>query len=60
MESMDNVRFTRRSDVWSYAVMLWEVFTLGEVPYADWNCDIVVGLRKQLRLRKAAHIPDEM
>ena len=32
-ESMRDFKYTSRSDVWSYGIVLWEIATLAEVPY---------------------------
>lgn len=34
-ESVYYGKFTGKSDVWSFGVTLWEVWTFGELPYDD-------------------------
>lgn len=36
-ESIERSRFTSKSDVWSFGITLWEMWTYGDVPYGDDN-----------------------
>ena len=35
MESIITNKYDTKSDVWSYGVLIWEIFTRGDLPYFD-------------------------
>uniref|UniRef100_A0A0X3PTF0 Tyrosine-protein kinase SYK n=1 Tax=Schistocephalus solidus TaxID=70667 RepID=A0A0X3PTF0_SCHSO len=52
-------RFDSKSDVWSYGITLWEVFSFGERPYKDMKgAQILSMLDQGLRLSRPARCPE--
>ncbi|XP_022305312.1 uncharacterized protein LOC111112206 isoform X3 [Crassostrea virginica] len=50
---------TEKSDVWSYGVVLWEIFSMGEAPYEGVRSnELDSKLQKGLRLKKPEHCDD--
>ena len=37
VEALDDFRFSVKTDVWSFGVVTWEIFTRGAVPYIELN-----------------------
>ena len=62
IESLSQMKFSTMSDAWAYGVTLWEVFSLGNVPYPGmaWNLDFVDQLLNGLRLPKPTYASDAM
>lgn len=51
-ESLRDAIFTEKSDVWSFGITVWEIFTLGETPYPTLTADeILPHLNSGLRLQ---------
>ena len=61
-ESLADGIFTPMSDVWSYGIVLWELFSLARTPYPAIEPD--EGFQKRLesgyRMEKPDYAPDEM
>ncbi|KAM3867210.1 platelet-derived growth factor receptor beta [Diretmus argenteus] len=61
-ESIFHNLYTTLSDVWSYGILLWEIFTLGGTPYPDlpMNELFYSALKRGYRMTKPTHASDEV
>jgi len=60
-EALKYGKFSIKSDVWSYGVVVWEIFTFGEQPYTgQTNHEVVKALNAGERLEKPEKCPDDI
>jgi serine/threonine protein kinase len=62
LESLKYLSFSSASDVWAYGVTVWEIFSLGEVPYPgySWTMDFVEELERGLRMSRPKYATEHM
>lgn len=62
IESLREMSFSTESDVWAYGVTMWEVFSMGDVPYPgrSWSLDFVHELENGMRLLQPKNAPNHM
>ncbi|KAI9559073.1 hypothetical protein GHT06_015862 [Daphnia sinensis] len=60
IESLTDRIFSSESDVWPYGVLLWELFTLGKVPYPgmDTGHQLIKEIQKGYRMEKPEYAPN--
>ncbi|XP_053159760.1 platelet-derived growth factor receptor beta isoform X2 [Hemicordylus capensis] len=61
-ESIFNNLYTTLSDVWSFGILLWEIFTLGGTPYPElpMNEQFYNAIKHGYRMSKPTHASDEI
>ncbi|KAM9324362.1 macrophage-stimulating protein receptor [Gastrophryne carolinensis] len=61
LESLQTQKFTTKSDVWSFGVLIWELMTRGAPPYPDVDpYDITRYLFRGRRLPQPEYCPDPL
>lgn len=60
-ESIQTSKFNSQSDVWSFGVLLWEIFSHGKVPYEQLDTDTIKENKAQgIHLEKPDTCPDDV
>ncbi|XP_077999919.1 uncharacterized protein LOC144452654 [Glandiceps talaboti] len=60
-ESLKYGIFSKMSDVWAYGVVVWEIVTLGALPYTTMkNKEIIERVKKGYRMEKPPHCTQEI
>ncbi|KAM8952993.1 proto-oncogene tyrosine-protein kinase ROS [Pelodytes ibericus] len=60
-ESLVDGLFTSRSDVWSFGILLWEVFSLGQQPYPGYsNLEVLHHVRSGQRMETPGNCSDDL
>jgi serine/threonine protein kinase len=56
-----NGQYTSKSDVWSFGVVMWEIFEKGAKPYGWMSTnEVVEQVQKGTRLKKPSNCSDEV
>lgn len=60
-EALSHCKYSTKSDVWSFGVLVYEVYTYGETPYKGWkNQDVYIKVSNGYRLPQPVNCKPEM
>jgi len=61
-ESLSAMEFSEKSDVWAFGVSIWEMLSLGKIPYSglQWTVEFTTNLESGLRLQKPVNCPEKL
>ena len=60
-EAMEKKQFGEKSDVWSFGVLLWEIFSWGAEPYLGWDSKLILKqLKEGERLERSDKCPEHL
>ncbi|XP_078575761.1 tyrosine kinase receptor Cad96Ca-like [Branchiostoma floridae x Branchiostoma japonicum] len=60
-ESLFHRKYTTKTDVWAFGVLLWEIVTLGATPYPGMSKrEVMDGVQQGYRMVKPRHCDDEL
>jgi len=60
-EVLHYTRFSSKSDVWAYGVLMWEVFTCGKMPYGRLkNAEVVERVQRGIILERPPRCPEKI
>ena len=60
-EVLNYMRFSSKSDVWAFGVLIWEVFTCGKMPYGRHkNAEVVDMVQQGKILDRPRYCPPEI
>lgn len=61
LEALEDRRFSTASDMWSFGVLLWELMTLGQIPYANIDAfEMSTYLKAGYRVTQPVNCPNEL